>query len=120
MPTVAQAVFELYMEHLEHEPGFWGMRLFRPPQCLIWRNRAQRDYYDQHGFHSSPTLPWAGVVKYFTPRERAKLEAAYARTWAAEQIITEHLEFGAHRVRCDFVAAYGSHEHGVIIVRTWP
>lgn len=120
MQLTARTVFNQYAADLENEPGHWGMRLIEPRGGTVWRNRAQREFYGALDFHPSPTLPWAGVMKYFTPAELRRLNAAYAAAFADQRPVTRRLVFGAHSSVIRFFAVYGNLEHGVVVTHSEP
>jgi hypothetical protein len=120
----ARSVFESYQRDLEHEPEHWGMRLFTHDGGLIWRNRAQRDYYARHGIAPMATLPWRGVCAFFAPEELQRLEHAYARAFERQRPVrfkhTWHSGLSRHTCESKLLPAFGNLSHGVILAVTRP
>ena len=121
----AHRIFYEQQHVLEHEPGIIGMRLFDGEHGgMVWRNKEHRDHYERLGFYPSPTLPWVGVMTYFTPRDLRAVQKAYRDAFASNVEITRRMSFstgrGTQHSHVTFLAIYGNVEAGVVLTRSQP
>lgn len=120
-----RAIFEDWVRALEHEPDFWGARVFAPGGGYIWRNAAARQYYEQYGFFAAPTMAWASVKKYLTRTEQIHLHQAYTAAFYLDKPIIYDVTGQAPGhppsvTRTIFTAVAGNLQNGLIITHLRP
>jgi hypothetical protein len=114
-----------WVRALEHEPDFWGLRVFAPDGGYIWRNAAARQYYERHGFFAAPTMAWARVKKYLSRPEQITLHQVYTAAFLLEKPIlhqvTGHAPGHAPSTTLTiFTAVHGNLQEGIIITHLRP
>jgi hypothetical protein len=121
----AAGIFVEWQLVLEDEPELFSLRLLNCCRGYVWRNRATREYYVQHGFPGAPLLEWGAIRKMLGRQELQSINAITAAAFhTTEPVSHTHTSQMPGCAPCsshtDYLAVYGTIMHGVVLARLRP
>lgn len=92
---------------------------------IVWRNHAAVQFYEQHGFFGSSTMPWNGFKTYLPPDALQELEQTLVSCFATDEPILHTITAqapGHHAYKTGVVltAVFGAMTKGVVVAHFRP